>query len=222
MIKLLDSQAAQMVSQPETGMGYQTVRIEKTSGGIAEGTVYNCELLEMEHDRRTALTKAGYQRLLASATTTEAWNIRSIRVVPRPRPLTASCDFRKSRTTADGPATESSPRNTDKSILFARFTAHRDDKRITSVGGLVPGTYATTWVDAVLNVMTGAEAVERYALPDPTPAKFRFRIDPLAGTLYRQGIVQPAFGHEGGGEEVLFDEGCAPGSVTGMKELPEN
>lgn len=221
MIKLLGSQADQMVSQPETGMGYQTVRIEKKSGELAEGTVYNCELLDMEHERRIALTKAGYQTLLASATTTEALNIKSIQFVPRARSLTASRALGKSRTTADGPATEARPQNTDKNMIFARFSAYRDDKRVTREGSLVAGTYATTWVDARLYVKTGEEAVERYALPNPTPAKFCFRIAPLAGTSYRQGIVQPAHGHAGRGVEVIFDYGTNAGSVTGPTELKE-
>lgn len=221
MIRLLSAQTDQMIGQPETGMGYQTVLVEKKSGVVAEGTVYNCELLDMEREERAALTEDAYQRLFASATTAKAWDIRSIRVVPRSRPLAAARAFGETRFTSGGPAEEASPQNTDAGMTFARFSAYRDDKRITRERSLVEGTYATTWVDAVLNVETGEEAVERYALPDPTPAKFRFRIDPIAGTPYRQGTVQPAFGHEGGGVEVIFDEGTDPGSVTGPRELPE-
>lgn len=60
----------------------------------------------------------------------------------------------------------------------------------------------------------------RYALPNPKPAIFRFKIDPLQGTELRRGTVQPAFGHNGGGVEVLFDNGTDDGTVSGPKVLP--
>ena len=70
-------------------------------------------------------------------------------------------------------------------------------------------------------VSTGEQAVERYALPNPTPAVYRFRIDPTAGTQHQAGIVQPAYGHAGGGVEVLFTAGTAEDTVSGPAVLPE-
>ena len=87
-----------------------------------------------------------------------------------------------------------------------RFTAYKTDRRITPKRGLAPGTYATTAEDAK-NVNTGTEAVERYALPNPQPAIYRNKIEPLKDTVYRKGTVQPAYGHKGGGVEVIFDNG---------------
>ncbi len=101
-----------------------------------------------------------------------------------------------------------------------RFTAYRNDRRITTDKGLLPGTYATTEADS-RNVRTGTEAVERYALPDPKPAIYRFRIDPREDTVNREGTVQPAFGHEGGGVEVIFDNGTDKNTVSGPAVLPE-
>jgi hypothetical protein len=40
------------------------------------------------------------------------------------------------------------------------------------------------------------------------------------GTELRRGIVQPDFGHTGGGVEVLFDNGTDDGTVSGPKVLP--
>lgn len=85
--------------------------------------------------------------------------------------------------------------------------------------GLLAGTYATTARDAEY-VTSGRSAVERYALPDPKPAIYRYAISPLAGTVFREGIVQPANGHAGGGVEVLFDDGTTANTVTLLAPLP--
>src|SRR5436190_1959944 len=52
------------------------------------------------------------------------------------------------------------------------------------------------------------EAVERYALPNPDPATHRFYLRPPAPIPVRRGTVQPANGHQGGGDEVIFDNGA--------------
>src|SRR5207245_1474422 len=100
------------------------------------------------------------------------------------------------------------PKKTKQDDVFMRFTAYKNDRRITANNGLLPGTYATTDADS-RNVKTGEQAVERYALPDPKPAKYRFRVVPTKNTEYREGTVQPAYGHKGGGVEVLFDQGTS-------------
>jgi hypothetical protein len=52
----------------------------------------------------------------------------------------------------------------------------------------------------------------------------RDRLTPRRGTVLnaelRRGIVQPDFGHTGGGVEVLFDNGTDDGTVSGPKVLP--
>jgi len=101
-----------------------------------------------------------------------------------------------------------------------RFTAYLNDRRITPEKGLLPGTYATTEEDSRV-VATGEQAVERYALPNPMPAVYRFRIDPKPGTSHQAGVVQPAYGHVGGGVEVLFTAGTAGDTVSGPTVLPE-
>ncbi len=96
---------------------------------------------------------------------------------------------------------------------FYRFSAFRNDRRITATNGLLPGSYGTTEADGD-QVKTGAEAVERYALPSADPASYRFVIKPLKDTAIKKGIVQPANNHEGGGVEVIFSEGTTKDTVT--------
>jgi hypothetical protein len=220
MIKLNESQIAQLLSQPETGMGYQIVEV-KVAAGVKRATVYNADLLLWEDEPRTYLAEGTYQQLVKGADSVEARRIESIRVV---QPVRHAREHMETQKSAEGllgkPATEGEPKRTKYGDVFMRFTAYKDDRRITPDRALRPGTYATTEADS-RNVGTGEQAVERYALPDPKPAKYRFRIDPTKDTEYREGTVQPAYGHKGGGVEVLFDRGTSASTVSGPKELPE-
>ena len=223
MIKLLDHQIKTMLSQPETGMGYQLVEVDMVSGLSRQtkgGTVLNGELLLFADEPRNRLV-ASHEVLMESASIERAHEIRSIRVVsPHPQ-LVGGHTYPVSEKAATGqPATEGNPRLTERGDRFLRFCAYRRDRRITSDNGLVPGTYATTRADG-LKVKTGEEAVERYALPNPKPANHRFSIDPHKDTVYHQGIVQPAYGHQGGGVEVFFDDGTQPNTVWLETTLPE-
>lgn len=217
MIKLSASQITRLIDQPESGMGYQTVEVEYQTR-IHKAVVYNAELLMWEQEPRTILVEA-YDTLTKRASVSEAQFIKSIRVVSPPRVVTESVAEKLLKEIQGRPAIEGELRQTKKGDVFARFTAYNNDRRITPNKGLTPGTYATTEADAK-NVMTGSEAVERYALPNPKPAIYRYKIDPHKDTIYRQGVVQRAFGHKGGGVEVIFDNGTDPNTVTGPVVLP--
>lgn len=220
MIKLAGSQVTGLLAQPESGMGYQTVEVRCTTG-VRVATVYNGELLLWEEEPRTNLLEGVYQRMVKAADSAEARMIESIRVVRRTPPSRRLTVLEKFAARSSGkPATEGEPKKTKDGEVFMRFTAYRNDRRITTDKGLLPGTYATTEADS-RNVRTGTEAVERYALPDPKPAIYRFRIDPREDTVNREGTVQPAFGHEGGGVEVIFDNGTDKNTVSGPAVLPE-
>ena len=104
--------------------------------------------------------------------------------------------------------------------MFKRFSAYENDHRITSDGGLLPGTYATTEEDAKI-VRTGKEAVARYALPNPKPASNVWTIKPRKDTFIQFGIVEPAYGQPGGGVEVLFKDDTHAGTVTGPDKIPD-
>jgi hypothetical protein len=217
MIKLFESQMRNLVCQPESGMGYQTVEVDyKTER--RKGTVFNAELLVWEQESRTVLVEA-FETLLNKANVSEAQFIKSIMVVSPPKVAFESAAEKLLKKLQGEPATAGTTKRTTEGESFARFTAYKNDRRITPNKGLRPGTYATTEADAK-NVKTGSDAVERYALPDPKPAIYRFKIEPLKDTIYRQGVVQPAFGHKGGGIEVIFDNGTDDKTVTGLVVLP--
>lgn len=223
MVRLSETLVRRMIALPESGMGYQTAETDSVTG-TRRGIVYNCELLLWERELRLPPEQGRYEQMLKSAVRSDVEGIKSIRVVSAEEYFARSAHdelMEKIKKRVCGkPAVESGQEETKEHDVFMRFTAYKDDRRITSEKGLVPGTYATTEEDS-RNVKTGAEAVDRYALPDATPAKYRYKIDPLEGTPYRQGIVQPAFGRKGGGVEVLFDDGTDSGTVSGPAVLPE-
>lgn len=220
MIRLNAAQIDGLLSQVESGMGYQTVEV-KVASGMRRATVYNADLLLWEEEPQTYLAEGTYQRMVKAADSIEARTIESIRVVRPLRQIREQAAMEKFATTLLGkPATEGEQKKTKEREVFMRFTAYINDRRITAEKGLLPGTYATTEADSK-NVKTGADAVEQYALPDPKPAKYRYRIDPLKDTVYREGIVQPAHGHKGGGVEVIFDNGTDKNTVSGPAVLPD-
>jgi hypothetical protein len=218
MIKLSEAQIVQMLDQPESGMGYQTVEVEYQRE-LRKATVFNGELLLWKTESPTLLTESTYERLIKSASIDEARLIKAIKVVRPPRRVAESALEKSEERILGKPATEGEPQKTKEGEVFIRFTAYKNDRRITPKRGLVPGTYATTAEDAK-NVKTGTEAVERYALPDPKPAIYRNKIEPLEHTVHRKGTVQPAFGHKGGGVEVIFDNGTDDNTVTALPVLP--
>ena len=220
MIRLNASQIGGLLTQVETGMGYQTVEV-KMAAGIRRATVYNADLLLWEDEPQAYLAEGTYQRMVKVADSIEARMIESIRVVQPVRQIREKTAMDKFAEALLGkPASEGEKKKTLEKEVFMRFTAYINDRRIIADKGLLPGTYATTEADSK-NVRTGAEAVVRYALPDPKPAKYRFRIDPLKDTVYRDGIVQPANGHKGGGVEVIFDNGTDNNTISGPAVLPD-
>jgi hypothetical protein len=110
---------------------------------------------------------------------------------------------------------------TNRGDEFRRFSAFENDRRVTAEGGLLPATYGTTAEDA-RHVRTGTDAVRRYALPNPDPAKYEFVILPPGGTMIQEGIVEPAYGQPGGGVEIIFVKDSPSKTVTGGRALPDS
>jgi hypothetical protein len=90
---------------------------------------------------------------------------------------------------------------------FIRFTFAVPDPRVNSTTGLVrPGTFCTPYRDGQ-KLVSGLEAVARFALPVPLPYKHLLLLVPPPGIPMDIGAVAPAFGQSGGGVEALFPSG---------------
>lgn len=222
MLRLDSILSAELLGQPESGMGYQIVEAVTHDYRVKRGIAYNAELLLFEDEPRLALKTTAYARLLAEAKSPPG-EIKSLRAVTR-MASTSPAFVLKETAAAYGkkatPAKDAPIEKTKEEEVFKRFTAYENDRRITSDGRLLPGTYATTDEDAK-NVRTGKEAVARYALPNPKPASNKWTIKPHKGTFIQYGIVEPAYGQPGGGVEVIFTAGTQPGTVTGPEKIPD-
>lgn len=212
MFKLTPDEIRSLVRQPESGMGYQVVQAVTVNNQTKRGIVYNAELLTLDEDRRRdrleSLTKSVPEVLRAANSSLGMF--RSLSVVrddPRMTVLT------KRAATESAGASQAVEERTKEGERFYRFSAFENDRRVTSEKSLMPGAYATTEEDGN-KVKTGMEAVERYALPNDDPASFRFSIKPQKDSTIQKGIVQPAYGHQGGGVEVIFTNGTQKDTVT--------
>ena len=92
---------------------------------------------------------------------------------------------------------------------------------LRSKAGIIPaGTYLTSQKDTRF-AESGLGAVARYALPNPTPAIFRFAIGLPTGTVLMCGTASPSFGQSGGGVELRTDEAIRHAHVYDPEILPE-
>jgi hypothetical protein len=221
MLRLDSTLTAELLLQPESGMGYQLVEATAFNGRIQRGVAYNAELLLFEEEPRRMFRTTAFAQLLNEAKSST--EIKSVRVVTHMASTSSAFAFRETATSyvrKAPPAKDAPIEKTKEKEVFKRFTAYENDRRIKPDGSLLPGTYATTEEDAK-NVRTGKEAVARYALPNPKPASNVFTIKPHKDTLIQRGIVEPANDQPGGGVEVIFTDGTQPGTVTGPEKIPD-
>ena len=94
--------------------------------------------------------------------------------------------------------------------LFVRLSAYENDHRIDfEKKKLKKGSYTTTDLDYKDCVKYYDDPVDRYALPNDELIEWAFYILPKLLDELQRGIVQPAFGHDGGGIEVFFEKGTS-------------
>ncbi|MEO6130298.1 MAG: hypothetical protein ABIQ02_00515, partial [Saprospiraceae bacterium] len=97
---------------------------------------------------------------------------------------------------------------------FIRLSAFKNDKRIdVELKRLREGSYTTTIIDYLECLKILADPVDRYALPSDEKIKFAFYIQPTKDDELQRGVVQPAFEHSGGGDEVFFNAGTSANTL---------
>lgn len=213
MYRLTDSDRLSLLRQPESGMGYQVVDAVTILGTTRRGVAYNAELLLLDSDRENDRRILSLSRNLSEAVTkasSAGGMFRSLTVVSDPRMTVLS---KAEATKSSGGASDAPVDKTAQDEQFYRFSAFANDNRVQSDNSLSSGSYATPEADGN-TVKNGTEAVERYALPNPDPASYRFKVSPLKDTKVQRGIVQPANGHKGGGAEVIFTAGTTKDTVA--------
>ena len=219
IFKAYTSDQRQFLSLPETGMGYQVIEAKRYGKTSKERfVVYNSELMidldsKFSEFKRQIITE-GYSKILNKA---EALPIETstISLVARSeitefRILTESKKKDKGRH-SDGRGAADNPKEpADGKEIFVRLSAYENDKRIDFENKkLRPGTYTTTNSDYLICVGLADDPIDRYALPNDEEIKWAFYVQPKTNDVLQRGIVQPAFGHDGGGIEIYFENGTS-------------
>ena len=219
IFKAYPSDQRQFLSLPETGMGYQVIeakRYGKTSKD--RFVVFNSEIVidldtKFSYFKRQIITE-GYSRILIKA---ESLHIETstISLVARSqitefRILIESKKKDKGRH-SDGIGAADNPKElADGKEIFVRLSAYENDKRIDLENKkLIPGTYTTTDSDYLDCVRFSDDPIDRYALPNDEEIKWAFYVRPKTNDVLQNGIVQPAFEHDGGGIEIYFENGTS-------------
>ena len=180
--------------------------------------VYNSDLIvDLDNDFqrfKQQIISRGYSTILIES---NRLNIKtdSIRLVSRSylyesRYLTESKKTNKKRNSGGKGATDNPKEYADGKEIFVRISAYEDDKRIDfAKKKLIDGTYTTTHYDYLDCLKTEDDPIDRYALPNDEKIKWAFYIQPKSLDRLQRGIVQPAFGHDGGGIEAYFENGTS-------------
>lgn len=224
MIVLDESNSADLLRLPESGMGFQLVEFWTDDAKWHRGVAFNAEWLFEPNDPPSRVAELSFKELDRLRSTRSARSrVREIRL----QACTDEREFRGELHEAHvpsffyrGPANEAPPEPSFLGETFMRYCAFAQDRRINADGSLTPGTYATTLLDS-FHVQTGQQAVERYALPNPTPAVHRFTLTPPKIVQVQRGIAQPNFGQPGGGAEVIFTLGAPARTKVRMDVIPD-
>jgi hypothetical protein len=212
IFKLLPYQQQELISMPETGMGYQLIQARfKGEFNPKELIVLN-EQLVVEDNFQTKnylneIFSKGFNLSVKNASYKELTGIKL---------LNESKSFNAFEENDDqaGPAKEN-PTVTypDGKTYYVRLSAYEDDRRIDKKNNcLLPGSYTTTKKDYESCVNDKDDPVERYALPNEEKIEWAFHILADVKDGYRFGTVKPEFRKRGGGRECYFENGTSFGT----------
>ena len=227
--KTNEIQTKKLLSLPESGMGYQLVQDTRTNRSFIIFNVGKCfDITGEQYSNLTkkyffnekvldAAAKFGNQETSQSALSTpfstretsqSIWGTHpdNIKLLQAPFKDSANSQSYNSNKGAAGSPKEKA----DGNEIFVRLSVYEDDKRIDFKNRkLLPGTYTTTLEDYRFCIENSKNPVERYALPGDEEIRWAFFLQPKFWDILQRGIVQPAFGHRGGGIEAYFENGTS-------------
>lgn len=210
---------AELLLQPESGMGYQLI-LANTKGGYQRKEYYLILNTELAIPIDRISNRITLERIMRESTYTNK-NIQSISLTDialddKKSPLPLVNEFLFSKKQA---ARKNHPEPANGIERFIRLSAYNNDFRIDRANKrLLPGSYATTEIDYLLCRKNNDDPVERYALPNDYKIKYGFIIQPKSGDSLQRGIVEPANEKQGGGAEVYFEKGTSIG--TFIQDFP--
>jgi hypothetical protein len=229
MIIVPDEIQNSLINRAEYGMGYQKVVATLDTGGQEKGIVANAQVFMNDAELASHEMFENWEMILEEARKSRR-SVVEVQLIPRSAEslrgirrvaIHAKKALLQESLAAIGPAKDAPVTLTIEGEVFKRFSAYKNDRRVTAGKGLTAGTFATTKEDADAYVKTGTDAVKRYALENKTPASNVFTINPPKETNLQRGIVEPAYAEPGGGVEVIFVKGSPDGTVTGPDVIPD-
>jgi len=228
IFKTYFSDTLKLLTLPETGMGYQLIEGKILSEDkIRQYVVYNCELaVNLDEDfpiYRKKIIERGFSTVLNESNSllinTESIKIITGKPLFEVKSLSTYKQSKNKRHSGGKGAKENPKEYSDGNETFVRVSAYENDKRIDfKRKRLTEGSYTTTLIDYYDCITTDDDPVDRYALPNDEPIRWAFYIKPKIQDVLQRGIVQPAFGHEGGGIEVFFEKGTSDNTFFLQKE----
>lgn len=206
-------------------MGYQIIEAQRVGrSSIERFLVYNCELFvvlnEKLEEHRRQIKAYGYKAVFNKARYLEIDANTIVLDIHRTK-MGPHVSFEKEKKNkgrhSGGKAAIDSPvERANGKEVFARLSAYENDKRIDFKNKrLRPGSYTTTYDDYLTCLQYSDDPIDRYALPNPATIKWVFHILPTASDSLQRGIVQPNYGHDGGGIEAYFEKGTSNDTFKG-------
>ena len=226
--KAYDSDTEKFLSLPETGMGYQVFEAE-IYGGVTHKKkyiIYNGELIVDLDSRFSDFKKqikiSRFSKVLNEAKLlpikTATISLVSKATLLERQTLSENKEQYKHRHRGGQGAKDNPKESADRNEIFVRLSAFINDKRIDlKKKRLKEGSYTTTDLDYKDCVKYSDDPIDRYALPNDDPIEWAFYIRPKMRDELQRGIVQPAFGHEGGGIEAYFENGTSNDTLLSTK-----
>jgi len=212
-----DSQT--LLEKPETGMGYQVVIASRYQRYLNKKfVIYNTDLaVELDSDflvNKRRIMNEGYSNVLRTATElmleTDSISILDYNDMKESTIISSIKKNTKGRHSGGKGAVDCPKEKATGSETFVRLSAFENDKRIDFQNRcLKPGTFTTTYRDYRVCVDTNDAPVDRYALPNEDKIQWSFYVRPNTNDFLQRGIVQPAFGKDGGGIEGFFENGTS-------------
>jgi hypothetical protein len=215
-------QQVYLLSQPESGMGYQLVEILIRGEASRRSVVVYQAIVIVELDEAFDMEL----EFLAQRQDWDAWALEpdafpvlqnavefNVQIPPKGHTLDLVAEptlGRCGRRYGCGGAVIAPVFKADGEGVFVRVSAFVNDNRVDrNKGCLIPGTFTTTLQDYQRCVKCPDDPVDRYALPNPLEITTAFFVRPSDQDYLQKGIVQPNFGKSGGGEEAFFAQGTS-------------
>jgi hypothetical protein len=212
--KLTHGVENELLSRPETGMGYQFVEA-KVAGDYSfrKYIVLNSQIAVAIDDKyRENISEIFQGDFARKKKLAPLLNLTSFTVLDK----RGIKNFVSEGGQGQGGAIDNPSESANGKEIFVRVSAYENDLRVDMQNKcLRPGSFSTTFEDYWLCKNNSLDPVDRYALPNEERIKWKFQVQPREGDVLQRGIVQPANDKRGGGAEAYFENGTSGITVDG-------